>query len=728
MISFKNKYILSIVKNGLTTYLKGISQKSGITIPTLNQLKTYADAKFSIFTEQIQDPYFNNIFTNPPLISKEMFEYALSNVNLYASSLINTPILNDYIRDTIKWNKISQRFLYSNIIANNIVNELSNYSCRHIDIITDADGANVRTFNIGNYVVLPYCVENVKCYNGPISISASTADTVNFENFNNINYLPLNEPVMVKYLASSGTKNIFTLQISMTEFDANVIYINSYGTIESIGLQAYYNNDLVVSDINKSDETLFTFKQSKINTLKLTITLNNYNQNKQASFEISELMVLGNVNFSKQASFETKPIEIKDFFDINKVQINAIDYTNNGSSYFSKYLSLSLTDANTNFFQIDDITSTYIPAAKYTFTKNYIMDGGASTHNLACISFGTQKELKQTFYKFSIASSGINFKQAKVFIGTNDAYGMPNKLPSSADGRIFENWTKIGNYFRTMILNNEENITLDIGLNNKIKINGREVAGTVSIPVGISMVDVHESLFDPVLGSTVASAGENNCLLNDSYIYGDKLYPYNFAYKLAGMPAYLNGDLDVVTLAPTTITDTMAIQLDSPFIPLSISVSGGGTYSLHLGATPTQPGTFTVEPNKGIVRIHSTENNQNKFIDTVIIKYTKASTYIKPCGVLFNRIATYIDYKSIYNMLALLGTFDTTFFSYYKDDTEAILIPAVDQPVSYLKPYHNKIMYNLFDSKLFVATKFTLYTNDTNISPAIKNIFIQGHK
>jgi hypothetical protein len=734
MIPFKNQYVLSMVKNLISRHVSDATSIDGTATPTYEDILYAANIKFDFFSNQTKYSSFRNMVTNPPYVTKELFDDIINDFSLYANSLFDTPILNEYIQTTLKYTKITQRFLYSNLLLNNIVNELSNYSCRHIDIVSDATTELNSTFNIGNYIVLPFCINNVKCYNGPVSISTSPLEEVKFDNFSDISTLPPSMPVLVKYLTVTGTnRNTISLSCKINQFTTNMIYINTYGDIESIRIDAYNGGILYLSDTIESSEALFTFDPITIDNLIITVTVSNFNLNKQVAFEISELLLFSDVKFSTLATFETNPIEIVDFLNINKLRINAINFSKNPEVGFDKYISMTFSDSVKNFFQIDDITGTFLPTIKYTFTNKYALDGGAIQYIITAKTATTNSDISATFYAYDIDSNvegTMNFKQAKVLIGTNDAYGT-SASPASENGKLFENWTKIDNYYRTMLLNNEENVFIDIGL-NQIKINNALMTGIISIPVGISIIDVHESLFDPTFGADIDPSSVNGLSTND-YIYGDRLYPYNFAYKLAGLPRYdINGGLDIETMDDVVVSGIGIVHLNTPFIPLTIDIHGLGatTYSLHLGNIPVNPGTFTIEPNRGIVRVHAFMNMDGDYSDTISISYTKASSEIKPCGILFNRQATYIDYKSIYNMLTILGTYDSTFFSYYKtDSSEILLIPSVAASnYDYLTVYHNKIMYNVYENNLFASTRFTLRTGNSNVSPAIKNIFIQGYR
>jgi hypothetical protein len=286
-----------------------------------------------------------------------------------------------------------------------------------------------------------------------------------------------------------------------------------------------------------------------------------------------------------------------------------------------------------------------------------------------------------------------------------------------------------------MILNNEYNIFIDIGLNN-IKLNMADASGVVKIPPGLSVVDVHESLFDPTLGGTVDIEANKNMLYNESLIYGDPLFPYNFAYKLAGLPMYHNGLVQQGEVNGVDVFGSTVIQLDGAFLPYSVSVnSSSHSYIFHMGNIPITPGTFTIEPNSGIIRVAARLNTSGIPEDTVNVSYTKSSYSIRPCGMLFNRVASYIDYKSLYNMLSILGVTDSTFYTFLRNYNvngtveDFILVPKVDTTLSQMhQPYHNRLMYSTSTDSMYCAAKFKLSTNNANLSPAIHRVFINGIK
>jgi hypothetical protein len=741
MESFQNQYIKTLAKIGTPSYINTYNGGSNLVSPAYSELLYNASIKFDVFKYQANSAMFNNMVTEPGVVTKEFFENISKDITDYSAALLitSTQILNQYISNTLKYTKICQRFLYGSSIINNEINSLLNYSYTHIDNTKDIYFDNTTTYTIGDFITLPFCINNVKNYNKSFYVTSSSIEDIQYTNVGDISILPLSTPILTKYMSNSGNNlSDINLQCYIESTEINVVYIKTYGNIQSIKIDLINGSNIVYSGINQGSEALFIFNPTIITGMNLTISAVNYNISKQASFEISEIVLLSNVKFSRQADFETKQIELNNYIELNTIDINAVDYVNSNEAYFDKYASISFNNSedSKSFFKIDSITGASINASKVTQTSQYLLSTNNTTEsNQVVINSrvaSTFKDVSAIFYKMLIDET-INYKQGRLFLGTNDAFGA-GRNGSSATDNIYENWTKIDNYYRTMLINNESNIFIDIGT-NEIKINNRVVSGVIQIPIGISVIDVHQSLFDPSLGNAISltnSTAINSALNTDQYIYGDNLFPNNFIYKIAGLPSYSNGTIQTgQQILSQYISGTTIINCGSPILPLTVNIIGlaGLQYNLHLGTTPITPGTFTVEPNKGIIRVHSYVSNASKEEDTINITFTRASSSIKPCGILFNRMAVNLDYKSIYNMLARLGTYDNTFYTYVEQEgNKYVLIPDVANTsgLPFLKTYHNKFSYNTFENNVFVSAKLTLITNNSNISPAIKDVYIQG--
>lgn len=735
MSTFKEKYLSSIAKriSGETILDSYIDKDIGSVVPSFRSLFSLANIKFNDFSLLINSLSYSKPISNPLFISSNTFLETLKDVKIYTKSLIeaSTLILNEYILNTSKYTKITQRFLYSDSKINNKINQLTKYQCSSIDIISDIDNDKTTSFSFGNYVTLPFCIENSTLYTSLVNIAISSNEEITFDNTSEINTLPLTTPVLVKYYGTESiTENAITFNITLNTTLANLIYINTYGNITSIQLNILDTNGISIYTSKIDDrEALFTFDKIEITSIQIIFTLANYNTNMQSSFELSEFTIMNNVNFSPRAIFETRQIEIEDYENINSVNINAINYEGNINTGFNKYVSVSFNDENKDFYRMDTITGTTVPISKLTLTNKFDIAPEvieSSRYTITSKIASTLKPVSSEYFKYEITDDLMKFQKAKVLIGTNDSYcSYTSNTSPSNDYLQLENWTRVDNFYRTMVYNNEQGIFVDIGL-NQIKLNNSSVTGVVNIPIGISMIEVHESLFDPTLSGLIEDYTSENIFFDQSKIIADNLFPYNFIYKLSGLPKYFEGSMIDGNMENVSIYGTTIVQLDSPVFPFSVKVTGTGNveYKLHIGNIPLYPGTFTVEPSSGVIRINSLEESiSGDFEDTVAITYIKASEEIRPCGFLFNRLSTYIDYKSIYNMLSIIGISDSTFFTYIADGvSKYLLIPNVENI------YHNKILYGTFTDNMFVSTKFDLFTKNQFITPTLKNIFIQGIK
>jgi hypothetical protein len=207
-------------------------------------------------------------------------------------------------------------------------------------------------------------------------------------------------------------------------------------------------------------------------------------------------------------------------------------------------------------------------------------------------------------------------------------------------------------------------------------------------------------------------------------VHSDPLFPNNFAYKLAGLPEYE----DSGSLPPSKkrvdkdVYNVTVVQLDTPFLPLSVEVRDTlFDYELYIGYAPIKPGTFTVEPNKGIIRIFAKDENHS----AVSIYYTRAQRNFRSCGILFNRLQKYINFRAIHNMISQTGRMDDTYISFIASSTErSILIPEIKNT----NIFHNRLLYTTSTDSAYIAVQMHLKTTSNELSPVIKNIFLEGRK
>lgn len=743
MYDFKSDFINKIVKYNMPNMLRRESADSELISPTYKSLLTIANSLFNSFSSLENINLYNKIFTETNIVSKYTLDSIKNSISLFSKSLLETSIgnLNTYYTNTLKYSRILRRFLNVDSSVKNKLSELNKSSLRYIDIFEDKNDLYTTCFTIGNYVVLPYIIDNVKLYSGPAIISAYSQESITFTNLTNTTVLPLRDPILVKYQAETlGSVNTVSLQCAITECITNLIYIKTFGDVQSIRMKLLSRGEIIFDQIQSVQEAIFNFDQTVIDGVIFEIQITNFNPTKPVSLEIDEINILSGIKFNRSGIYQTNKVAISNYLDINMIRVNAINYAQSSGTDFDIYSSITFDEEynNLDFFKVDKITGTTFPLSKFTYTEGILADNYVTdpSNTVTCKSiYGTNnKTVVADMYKYSVKKEEIRYENARLLIGTPDAYGQGYTI-NGIDKNIYENWTKIDNFYRTMLLNNEQNVTIDIG-SNIIKVNNQDVTGIITIPIGISIIDVHQSLFDPTLNNQVKYDNRNFALNTNEFIYTDRLYPNNFIYKLAGLPTYdtYNNIKTHIQITNREISGLAIIDLGSPVLPYTVSIksSTGREYSLHLSETPTMPGMFSVLPASGLVKIYVFEDSN---IDVIDISFSPADQSFKPCGFLFNRMATYIDFKAITSMLAAYGEFDNTFYSYIIErqnniDKRYILIPSVtykniDDTSSHI--YHYKLIFNTYlDDNIYVASKLLLNTVNSYLTPVISNIYIHG--
>lgn len=739
MSTFKEDFIKNIIYFNTKNDLKRESYNSDLTSPRYDVLSLLGNAHFNEFSSIENMGFIKNIFTESIPISKSMFESIRNTIQLFSLALTKTSLINisNYYKNTLRYTNICKRLISDNTNIMNHVNELSNNSLRYIDIHSDCNAEKTTTFTIGNFITLPFVINNTNIYNNNILLLAYTQDTIVLDNLSLINTLPLEFPALVK-ISSDNTlnaHNTISVNCAISPYVTNLIYIRTYGDVLSIKLTLLHNNGIVYQDTKELKEAIFNFDPITIDALLFEITLANYNKTKNISLEIAELSILNNIKFSKSAAFQSEKVPLNNYLDINTIGINADDSSNNDYVNFDIYSSVTFNKDSDilDYFNVDKLTGVTFPLTKYTHSKGVKLNSSTiQDSNIVNVKskYSSSTDVSAILYKFKTQDINImNFKTAKLFIGLPKTYGMLSSSPKESNS-MYENWTKIDNFYRTYIINNEEGVTLDIG-NSQIKINNQIVSGIINMPIGISVIDVHQSLFDITLGNNIDKSAYETAFNTDEYIFSDQLYPNNFIYKLAGLPTF---DSNGVLKTENQITDRAIeglaiIDLGTPFLPYSVKISSSNIeYELHLAKTPSMPGTFTIEPYSGKIKIFSYNNTG---IDNVNITWQPASSLIRPCGMLFNRLATYIDFKAISNMMATLGVFDNTFFSFVSLSNEKnILIPMVsfESPINEIdKAFYYILSYNTYeDNNIYVSTKINLKTTNSNLTPILNNLYIKG--
>lgn len=758
MIDFKTRYISSLIRNLAPNKVNEIIQFSGYqkrVSPTYMDLFNYANFRFETFINQGNVLLaLKNYGSSDIIASKYDIESKLDDITLHSNSLYDAVnnIITDYFSLTKKYTKICQRLLNENSNTKKKIGQLLDYVCVYVDIQKDIDNSKSMAGIIGNYITIPFNLQNVQIYNNTFYVTIYSSENILFNNLDELSSLPLTSPMVVKYNNDSGfIKNDVMFNCTLVETQTNLIYIKANGDINSIKIVLQYKDNTVYSGTVNDKEALFNFKPMTITSMKITVNVSNLNLNKNVGFQIEDILLFNNVKFAREGLFETKPITINNPFKTKSVGMNLDEDNISNLSYVDRYMSISLSGGdNKNYFKVNNNEYTdQILSLEFTNTHVYLL-GGTDTETVT-VKSKLEKQIKQKYYKKKLEYNE-NYKNAQILLGTNDSYMNAYLLTfgMSCNVNIYENWTKKDNVYLTNILNNESGVQIDIG-SNTIKVNNVPMTGVITIPKGVSLIEVHQSLFDPTLGlgKDYSEANYRNLLIKRDKVVNDPLYPYNFAYLLAGLPDYNLSPIapaydelitEIITQQLTGIT---SIQTQYPFFPGSLQINSyyindiNSEYKLHLGNSPLLPGTFTIEPYNGRVIIYPKNKKEN-----INISYIRASRDFRPCGLLFNRLCKFLSLKSIQNMMITQKNIDNTYFTCTNDKNGNIyfMIPEVKAGSRYEEDlgtnfytynlynelYNTKIMYNSNETEIYTSVKLSLKSLDSDLSPLVKNISIEG--
>jgi hypothetical protein len=140
---------------------------------------------------------------------------------------------------------------------------------------------------------------------------------------------------------------------------------------------------------------------------------------------------------------------------------------------------------------------------------------------------------------------------------------------------------------------------------------------------------------------------------------------------------------------------------------------------LHLTKNVTQPGTFTIDPGRGVIKIYPYSNT-----NTVTISYYKSSQTIKPIGVLASDLLTFAPLTSLLDL-----QIGKTIFSIDGSPQEKVLyIPKVKfgpiagsaNEVGFTAT--TQLLYNNKDEDILLSTMIELESINKYITPAINKI------
>ena len=188
----------------------------------------------------------------------------------------------------------------------------------------------------------------------------------------------------------------------------------------------------------------------------------------------------------------------------------------------------------------------------------------------------------------------------------------------------------------------------------------------------------------------------NQFILHKSSVIDDTLYPYNFLYMFSGLPEYgTDGIASKVSKGPFITKQSLSISLNESFIPFSEIVvdDSGRVYTLQLTRTSNIKGTYTIEPYSGIVRVTPYDST-----NSVSISYNRAMYNRKPCGILFNRLLTFVS-------LDIFLTEDNSeFFSIDGSEIEKkIILPNISPTIQ-----HSQLLFNTNADMTYLSSRIEL--------------------
>ena len=722
-----------VLKHELEKILKEKIANEKISPMLINLFSESTENMDKIFNSD-NIPFINYRSNTSASSHNKTFEELKGWINLVSSSLNSLVI--DYSKFSKSYTSLCSRIYNETNVLRQDISNMVNYVCFYISPLFIDQDKSSSVNRIGKYITLPYYISSVKMYNDSVILSALSDNDIVFSNIKSITSLPLNEWPCLKINAKLG-ENTFSLNAKTSTTTANMFYIKFLNEVISVTISLQENSETRLVKEFKDKEILWNFLPTDFNSIDIKVRFNNLNTDKPFAVQIVEFKIFESIKFSKNSSFVSNSFLLKNSTGVEEVNLSYSSTGDPSSTTTKKMISVSQLENEKNYMIVEDNALSLTP---YKFRNSRLFNGVTSVKPIGM----TEEDYKITinnkeYFQIPINKEtegdlwNLNFKGAIVLHGLNadfasngNQYWNNYKLP-------FENWTKTGNYWKTMVLVLDDIIHLDIG-HTTCKINGGDYTGRFSLESGIYIIEVHEQYIDFKFGNQAVS--DYSSLINDKInILKDPLYPYNFAYLFSGLPEYddTTNKISSKVRKRWEISGTTTLSLNETFIPLSITVKDGTGRLLtpQLTKGVSKPGTFFIEPFLGKVTVYPYLDN-NKFI---IVEYIKASSWKRPSGVLFNRLLTYIPVKVLLslrniekediNYRYLLQ--NELFFSLDGDlNSKTILLEDLpeDQSLPSNRIEHSQILYNSEGEHLFLSTKIDLQTNNRYLSPIISDIYL----
>lgn len=636
-------------------------------------------------------------------------------------------MINDYEDVSKAYLNLSTRILNDSQELNNEVAKITSMSCIYIPPSYSNQTSKSVVGKIGNYICLPFFINATEMYDGSAFIRSYSSGSIDFTNSSRINSVPLKDPLALKVSSQDKLVSVIT-NINIDLITANMIYIRFLNESTKIKLSLFNGTIKVYEKEFYDSEILVNFSPIEFNIISIELNYINTNTDKPFAIQLDSVEVFKRIQFSKCGQFESSPIKINNASNIENIGLSYTQLSDDSITKSTNLVSISNNPDILAYNRIDQGESLDVSVHKFRHSESF---SGLSSRN---VDYPRVDIAGKSFYQIDMDPSkddlwNINYDHALVLHGLNSDYAETNEVGSGYYGQHFENWTKIGTYWRSMINITDDAVLIDIG-SNECLINGRERTGKIEMKKGISMIDVHEKDIDFKMGKEIVSD-----MSRESDIKEDPLYPFNFAYMFSGLPEYdTNGDIEDKLLRVFQVSGVTTLFLNESFIPLSIEVSDTSQvepYKMQLTSGVSVPGTFSIEPNSGRIKVCPSRTSKVK----LQVKYRRSSFFRRPIGVMFNRLLTFMPVKALIGLenatdeqLNYKYIFDNeSFFTLDGDTSKRKLLlqdTTSDDLFRYNKIQHSQLIFNRNNENLYISSKIEMETTNRYITPAIKDIYL----
>lgn len=662
------------------------------TSPDLNSY--YIDARSAIDKIMSLDP---NQIGYQDIVSSSNYNSNISSITSLFSSLdtISQGFTSEYITLSKEYVAMYEKMKNSLAFYRGKIDVLTDKLCLSIDHGYKNELLESKCGHFGNYLTLPYFINTSAMYQDGIVFSLVSDATVQYSNLSSITSLPLTDKPAFKLL-SQNNEITTTIRVRLNSSKYNAIYMNiPSDKITNVTVNIQTTSGLLTKSFD-SGEIFYSFEQATFSAIEFVVTSNNYNPGKPYSMAMSDIMIFSNLEFMPYGIFKSKTINIEKIRNMDSITM-----LNSGIIPAETNIVQSLSISNdTNILTYNRVDSTkYLDMSSYYLNKSqdFVMQSGEQ--ELLTLTYNGNN---YDFFKIEIPNisdlSDMQYAKANILTGINKDF-----MDSTADSTRYENWTQDNNYYVTKLANFSDNININIGSKSFI-LNGKEVTGNVTVPFGISDIRVLEKDINFIK------------ITDGDAVRNEILYLNNFAYLFTGLPEYTAGNVPVIN-SKTFETNTQSVlYMNEAFISSGVTVrdNNGNQYRLHLSKNVSIEGTFTIEPNKGIVKVFPLSNAKS-----VTVQYFKSSQTTTPVGILFADLLTFAPLASLLDP----SVGDSIFSIDGNAMGKVLYIPKAPRgPGASNYTSHTQILYNKIDEPIYLSAMLEMQTSSKYISPAVKSL------